>query len=146
METIVYHNKHRHISIYMYWEVRVYESGEDYLEAIVALEQKMKSVRPVDVAKFLQLSKPSVSRAMKVLTEHGYITHVPYGTICLTDKGREKGTEILSRHTFLTKFLIEIINVDEDLAQKEACRMEHVLSQQTMSKLKAFYISYKEVQ
>jgi len=122
----------------------VYESGEDYLEAIVALELEMESVRPVDVANFLKVSKPSVSRAMKMLEEHGYITHIPYGIICLTDKGRETGTEIYSRHTFLTKFLIEIIKVDSDIAQKEACRMEHVLSEQTMKKLKTFYISYKE--
>ena len=122
----------------------MYESGEDYLEAIVALELKMKSVRPVDVAQFLKVSKPSVSRAMKVLEEHGYITHVPYGTICLTDKGRLKGNEIYSRHTFLTTFLIDIIKVDEKVAQKEACRMEHVLSEQTMNKLKSFYESYIE--
>jgi len=124
----------------------MYESGEDYLEAVVALELSIESVRPVDVAKFLGVSKPSVSRAMKVLEDYGYITHVPYGAICLTEEGRKKGSEILGRHTFLTKFLVEIINVDPLVAQKEACRMEHVLSEQTMNKLKTFYISYTEEQ
>lgn len=123
----------------------MHESGEDYLEAIVALEIKKGSVRPTDIAKFLQVSTPSVSRAIKILQENGYITHIPYGEILLTDKGRKKGAQILHRHTFLTSFLVDIIKVDKEVAQKEACRMEHVLSEETMNKLKEFYIAQKHL-
>ncbi len=121
------------------------ESKEDYLEAIVALEKEKGCVRPTDIAIFLGVSKPSVSRAIKKLEELGYIKHIPYSDITITEKGREKGSEILLRHTFLTSFLVDLIQVEKEVAQKEACKMEHVLSKGTMDKLKAFYIANTQI-
>ncbi|NCB03111.1 MAG: metal-dependent transcriptional regulator, partial [Spirochaetia bacterium] len=77
------------------------------------------------------------------LKDLGYISHNPYGAISLTPEGKKRGEEILYRHTFLTKFLIEIIEVDKETAEVDACRIEHVLSKQTMENLMRFYSTYK---
>lgn len=111
------------------------ESGEDYLEAVLILEQQNGIVRSIDVAAFLKVSKPSVSRAMGVLKEHGYINQETYGDILLTDMGREKAKEVFNRHKALAAFFKDVIGVSSDIAQKDACRVEHVLSQETMEKI-----------
>ncbi len=121
------------------------ESGEDYLEAIVVLEKSITDVRPIDVAKHLSVSKPSVTRAMTILQKLGYITHNPYKKITLTDAGRARGNEVLARHTFLTKFLSEIIGVPSDISEIDACRIEHVVSAETIERLEEFYLNYKEL-
>lgn len=103
----------------------MYESGEDYLEAILRLEQENGFVRSVDVAHKLNVSRPSVSRAMGLLEKDGYIQFNLGNTIKLTGKGREKAEDIYGRHKLLTKFLVKITGLSEDQAEENACRIEH---------------------
>lgn len=103
----------------------MYESGEDYLEAILRLELENDFVRSVDVARKLAVSRPSVSRAMELLERDGYIQFVLGKTIKLTEKGRAKAEDIYGRHKLLTKFLVKITGVSEEQAEENACRVEH---------------------
>lgn len=114
------------------------ESGEDYLEAVLELEQEHGVVRLTDVAVKIGVTKPSVSRAMKVLQSDGYIHQETYGTIELTAKGRLKASQVYSRHKTLTTFLGDVLGLDPEIAETDACRMEHVLSAETMERLAAF--------
>ncbi|MBQ9494436.1 MAG: metal-dependent transcriptional regulator [Treponema sp.] len=103
----------------------MYESGEDYLEAILMLQNEKGTVRSVDVARKLGVSKPSVSRAMGILKDGGYLEDGESTELHLTKKGIEKATDIYSRHRLLTEFLVKITGVPEDQAEKNACRIEH---------------------
>ena len=104
----------------------MYESGEDYLEAILILKNKNDGdVLSVDIANHLGFSKPSVSRAMGILERDGYIEFGLGNMIQLTEKGLEKANDIYGRHQLLTKFLVMITGVPEDQAEENACRVEH---------------------
>jgi Mn-dependent DtxR family transcriptional regulator len=103
----------------------IHESGEDYLEAILRLQKKNGAARSVDVARLLNVSKPSVSRAMSILMENGYVTVGETSFLLLTDKGRVKAEEIYGRHVLLTAFLRKITGVSEEQAEENACRIEH---------------------
>ncbi len=103
----------------------IHESGEDYLEAILVLKKENGVARSVDVAKHLGVSKPSVSRAMGILIENGYVVLSSIGSLELTEKGMEKAQSIYSRHILLTKFLQVITGVSEEQAEENACRIEH---------------------
>lgn len=105
----------------------MYESGEDYLEAILVLKNKNGFVRSVDIANHLGFSKPSVSRAMGILEKDGYIEFGIGNMINLTEKGQEKASDVYSRHQLLTKFIVKIAGIPEDQAEKNACRIEHVI-------------------
>ena len=107
--------------------MRIQESGEMYLETILRLSQKSGHVRAIDVGEEMGYSKPSVSRAMSLLKEGGYIVIDRDGAITLTDAGREIAEKIYARHTLLTKFLISL-GVDEATASEDACKMEHSIS------------------
>ncbi|MFA7672196.1 MAG: metal-dependent transcriptional regulator [Sphaerochaetaceae bacterium] len=120
------------------------ESGEDYLEAVLALSEKEENVRLTDVAKALNVTKPSASRAMKNLQLEGYIHQESYGTIELTEKGRRKANQIYGRHKMLTTFLNEVLGLDADIAEADACRMEHILSSETIEKFATFVEKHKE--
>lgn len=120
------------------------ESGEDYLEAVLALEQEHGTVRLTDVALKIGVTKPSASRAMKVLQADGYIHQESYGTIELTAKGRIKASQVYSRHKTLTTFLGDVLGLDQEIAEADACRMEHILSSETMERLSAFVEEHKE--
>lgn len=120
------------------------ESGEDYLEAVLALEQERGTVRLTDVALRIGVTKPSASRAMKVLQADGYIHQENYGTIELTAKGRLKASQVYSRHKTLTTFLGDVLGLDADIAEADACRMEHILSADTMERLAAFVEEHKQ--
>ncbi len=121
------------------------ESGEDYLEAVLELEQEHGTVRLTDVALKIGVTKPSVSRAMKILQSNGYIHQENYGAIELTAKGRLKASQIYSRHKTLTTFLGDVLGVDPEIAEADACRMEHILSVETMKKLAAFVEEHKNL-
>ena len=121
------------------------ESGEDYLEAVLELEQEHGTVRLTDVALKIGVTKPSVSRAMKILQSNGYIHQENYGAIELTAKGRLKASQIYSRHKTLTAFLGDVLGVDPEIAEADACRMEHILSVETMKKLAAFVEEHKNL-
>ncbi len=105
----------------------MYESGEDYLEAILMIRNEKEIVRSVDVARKLMVSKPSVSRAMGILKDDGYIFFDENQHIVLTEKGFEKASIIYSRHKLLTAFLMKIAGVPEEQAEKNACRVEHCI-------------------
>lgn len=111
------------------------ESGEMYLETILILSKRRASVRSIDVVEYMGFSKPSVSRAMGLLRNGGYITVDRSGYITLTDDGREVAEKIYERHNVLTEFLIKI-GVDEETASEDACKMEHVISDKTFSAIK----------
>ncbi|MGI5893446.1 MAG: metal-dependent transcriptional regulator [Candidatus Merdivicinus sp.] len=111
--------------------MKLQESGENYLETVLILEDKNGAVRSVDVANYLGVSKPSVSRAMNVLKAAGYITQESYGDIYLTEKGRERAGAVLERHHLIAEFLILSVGIDRETADRDACRIEHVISPET---------------
>ncbi len=115
--------------------MKLMESGEMYLETILILQKKYGYVRSIDIAHEMNFSKPSVSRAISVLSDDGYVDHDPHGMIILTDKGREIAEKIYDRHMLLTKYLVWI-GVSEDTAEADACRIEHIISDETFNKLK----------
>ena len=107
--------------------MRIQESGEMYLETILRLSQASGHVRAIDVGEEMGYSKPSVSRAMSILKQGGYIVIEADGSIILTDAGREIAEKIYARHTLITNFLISI-GVDKETATEDACKMEHGIS------------------
>ena len=114
------------------------ESGEDYLEKILQLEESNGIVRSVDIANALGVSKPSVSRAMGVLKDAGYIEQEIYGDISLTASGRAKAEEIYGRHKMIKQFFSEVLGVGPVIADEDACRVEHVLSQETLAAIRKY--------
>ena len=115
--------------------MQIRESAEDYLEAILRLPQKGGGVRSVDIATMLSVSKPSVSHAMKLLREDGYIAMDRYGTVTLLDKGAEIANRIYERHTVLTTML-ESLGVPSEIARADACKMEHDISDESFARIK----------
>lgn len=121
----------------------MYESGENYLETILILKQKKGTVRSIDVARELGFSKPSVSRAMGLLKDAGFLKKDAGGELVLTEAGEKEAAAILGRHKFLTDFLVQIAKVDEKTAEEDACRMEHVISEETYEGLKNYMKGFK---
>lgn len=113
------------------------ESGEMYLESIYVLCQKSNSVRSIDVAEYMNYSKPSVSRAVGLLKEKGYIIVDKDGTISLTAEGKALAQNIFERHTIITKMLT-FLGVSEEVAADDACRIEHVISPESFEAMKKF--------
>lgn len=122
----------------------IHKSGEDYLETILLLERKISYVRSIDIASEMGFSKPSVSRAVKILKSDGLIDIAQDGEITLTEKGREIAEEIYDRHTTLTCFLTGVLGVSAATAQEDACKIEHELSMETFKKLKRFIKRYEK--
>ena len=121
----------------------VRESGEMYLEAILVLAKKSGYVRSIDVSEYLGYSKPSVSRAMGILREGGYILVEKDGAITLTDSGKKLAETIYERHTVLSELLIRL-GVDENTATDDACRIEHVISDESFQAIKQYYYQHKK--
>jgi len=115
----------------------LHESGEMYLETILTLKIKNEYVRSIDVANALNYSKPSVSRAMKLLKESQLIVIDSKGYIDFTDQGRKIAEGVYGRHVTLTNFLISI-GVQAQQAESDACRIEHIISEETYQCLKEF--------
>ena len=113
----------------------VNESAENYLETILVLSKTHPVVRSVDIAEELGFKKSSVSVAMKNLREKNHITVTKEGFIYLTDTGRQIAEMIYERHRFITAFLT-ILGVDEKIAAEDACRIEHVISEESFAALK----------
>jgi Mn-dependent DtxR family transcriptional regulator len=118
--------------------VSIHESGENYLETILILQNKLGFVRSVDIANELDYTKPSISRAVSILKNADYITVEDSGQILLTQKGMTKATEIYERHRIISKFLIQSLGVSADTADQDACRIEHIISRETFSKMKKY--------
>ena len=111
------------------------ESGEMYLESIYVLSQKSSYVRSIDISEYMGYSKPSVSRAVNLLKNGGYIVMDEENYITLTESGREVAEKIYSRHTVLTKMLVAL-GVPQEVAAEDACRMEHTISDATFEAIK----------
>ena len=111
---------------------------EDYLEAIYELSAKQATVRITDIALHLNISKPSVNRAVNALKLRGYVSHEPYGDIHLTEKGIEAGGLLSDRHKMIKQFLVTVLKMSADDAEDEACRMAHCVSQKTVDRMTCF--------
>lgn len=114
----------------------IYESGEDYLETILVLQNKNGQVRSVDIALHLGYSKPSISRAMGILKRSGYILIDEKGFITFTEEGKALAERVYDRHQNISKFFMEVLDVSEENAIKDACRIEHDLSEETYQKMR----------
>ena len=111
------------------------ESGEMYLETILVLSKKSSHVRSIDISEYMGYSKPSVSRAMGLLKSGGYVSVDESGFITLLPPGREVAEKIYERHTLLTSFLVRL-GVSKEIASEDACRLEHVLSDESFEAIK----------
>lgn len=116
----------------------MYESGENYLETILILSQREGFVRSIDIARELNYSKPSVSRAVGILKEEGYILIDDAGTIRLTEEGKLKAESVYERHRILMEFLMLTAKVSSETAEEDACRMEHIISEETFLGIKEY--------
>lgn len=113
----------------------MHESGEMYLETIYVLGQRQQNVRSIDVAEEMGFSKPSVSRGVSILKQQGYLTVDGNGFLELTDSGMDLAKKIYERHTILTEALVRL-GVDPEIAQQDACKMEHIISDETLNAFK----------
>jgi len=120
----------------------MHESGENYLETILILKERKGVVRSIDIARELNFSKPSVSRAMGILKDDGFIIMESSGEILLTESGRAKAEQVYGRHRLLTAFLQQIAGVDSETAEKNACRMEHILDQEVVDGISKYMESH----
>ena len=123
--------------------MKIHASGEDYLEAVLMLQKEKGMVRSVDVARRLEVSKPSVCHAVVTLWDGGFLTMDSDYFLHLTDVGREVAEQIYEKHRFFTDRLIEA-GVDPETAERDACRIEHVISQESFEHLKGAYNTHKE--
>ena len=115
---------------------KIYASGEDYLEAVLILQKKKGTVRSVDVARYLEVSKPSVCHAVATLRDGGFLTMDEDYSLHLTDVGRDVAEQTYEKHRFFTERLIEA-GVNPDTAERDACRIVHVFSDESFRCLKA---------
>ena len=122
--------------------MNIHESAEDYLEAILILRERQGAVRSIDVVRQLELTKPSVSVAMKRFRENGYIEMDGDGYITLLPPGEEIAQRIYGRHKLLTRFLVSL-GVSEEAAAADACKMEHDLSDESFEKIKAHALQHE---
>lgn len=129
------------ILVRLVYFMKLKESGEDYLESILKIERQKGVVRSIDVANDLKVTKPSVSRAIHILEERGFITINENSQLILSEEGRAIAEKIYERHVLFTQFLIKI-GVDEEVAAEDACRMEHTLSDESFLALKSFIESH----
>lgn len=116
--------------------MKIHESAENYLETILILSHRIPQVRSIDIVNELEFSKPSVSIAMKNLRQRAFIVMDSDGYITLTASGRKIAEDIYERHTMLTEWLVGL-GVDDEIAAKDACRIEHILSQESFAAIKA---------
>ena len=123
--------------------MKLHASGEDYLETIFILQKQLGMVRSVDVARHMEVSKPSVCHAVAILREGGFLTMDIDHFLHLTKLGREVAEQTYEKHCFFTDLLTEV-GVDLKSAERDACRMEHVISQESFKHLRDAYNAHKE--
>lgn len=117
--------------------MKLHRAGEDYLKTILLLQHTNGSVRSLDVARKLNVSRPSVSAAMRLLRDGGFLTMDENKKICLTDAGLEVAEQVYEKHLIVKECLISL-GVDPDIAERDACIMEHLVSRETLEKMKRF--------
>ena len=120
----------------------LHESGQMYLEAIYVLSQKSTKIRAIDVGAYLGYTKPSVSRAIGILKKGEFIAVDADGYITLSPAGKQLAEQLYERHTVLSNVLM-ILGVDEKTATEDACRIEHVISEQSFDAVKKHYLDYQ---
>ena len=118
--------------------MEIQRSGEDYLETIYILNRRTGYVRSIDIANEMGYSKPSVSKGMGLLREMGYISVAPDGEIKLTKTGLKRAKEVYSRHLLIREFFIRKLGVNPTTAEIDACKVEHVISEETYLRLRDF--------
>lgn len=120
----------------------MHESGENYLETILLLKERNANgiVRSVDVAEELGYTKASISRAMRLLRESGHVQMNEDGNLELTPEGECKAKAVYERHRFISKYLEDTLALDAKIAEKDACRIEHIISPETFARIKAFVL------
>ena len=123
--------------------MNIHESAEDYLEAILILRERQGMVRSIDIVHHLEVTKPSVSVAMKRFRENSYIEMDGDGYITLLPPGEEIAQRIYGRHKLLTRFLVSL-GVSEEVAAADACKMEHDLSDESFEKIKAHTLQHEK--
>lgn len=119
-------------------KIKILESSENYLEAILMIQKEKGEVRSIDIANKLNFSKASVSVAMKNLRNNGFISTDEKGFISLEPKGREIAEKVLEKHEVISGLLVTL-GVDPEVASKDACRMEHVMSDESFEAIKKFH-------
>jgi Mn-dependent DtxR family transcriptional regulator len=124
--------------------MRIHHSKEDYLEAILVLGEKKPYIRSIDVAEFFGYSKPSISRAVTLLQEDGFIELDENKHIRLTEQGQSIAAKVYEKHTFFRE-LLEQAGVDRETAAADACRIEHAISNESFDKLKTAFALYGKV-
>lgn len=118
--------------------VRISGALREYLEAIYEISQEKSNVRTTDIALRLGISKPSVNRAVTTLKAKGLVTHEPYGAVVLTDKGRALGEYSGNKNKMIKRFLVTVLNLSDDEAEKEACSIGKTMSYGTVEKMKSY--------
>lgn len=113
-------------------------SLENYLETILEISDENQNVRAIDISKQLNVSKASVTEAIKTLAEKGFVNYSPYQNITLTNQGETLAKEVALKHNVLTDFLVEVLGIDKKEAKENACRIEHVISKQVLDRLMHF--------
>jgi len=115
--------------------VKISPSSQDYLEIILDLSKDGAPVRSIDIANALGYSRASINRAVNVLKSAGLVAQEKYGTLSLTEEGQTTAQAIRERHDILKNFFIDLLQVSESTAEEDACRMEHIISEETLIKL-----------
>ena len=110
---------------------------EEYVEAVLFCANEQGLARISDIRDMLGVKTPSVTGAMKLLAEDGYVIHQPYGGVQLTPKGRRAAEDVKQRHAILSRFLTQVLGVNPKTADMDACKMEHAVSKETLEKLHA---------
>ena len=123
--------------------MKIHASGEDYLEAVLMVQKEKGMVRSVDLARHMGYSKPSISHAVAVLRNGGFLTMDENGFLHLTDIGHEVAEKIYERHRFFTQWLIDA-GIDPKTAEEDACQMEHSISQKSFEQIRNTYQKQQE--
>ncbi|MGC8768708.1 metal-dependent transcriptional regulator [Calditerrivibrio sp.] len=114
------------------------KSLEDYLEMILMLQKEHGSARVTDIAKRLNVKKPAVTNALKILSDKGLVEYFPYKEVQFTRKGKELAENLLDKHKIITRFFTDVLDVEFSVAEDDACKVEHVISEGTFNRLEAF--------
>ncbi len=122
---------------------RVSASLEDYLEAFLSLEDEQKNIKMSDVALEIGVSKASVHKAIQALKDRGLVEQEKYKQLALTEDGRNIALSVRKRHNIIRSFLSDVLKVEKKVADEDACKMEHSISQETLDKLEKFLENYK---